>query len=221
MEIKIRDYMSGKYTAPSFQTDAFHCPHCGVFAHQLWYTGDMYDDQNRDAGEIDNLYICVCQKCGMYSLWVDEKIIYPASSIAPLPSEDMPTNVEEDFVEARNIVNASPRGAAALLRLAVQKLMPHLGESGKDLNDDIANLVKKGLPEKIQKSLDSVRVIGNNAVHPGEIDLKDDADTAIALFELLNMIVDVMITQPKRVDKIYGKIPSGAKEAIRKRDKKT
>ena len=54
-----------------------------------------------------------------------------------------------------------------------------------------------------------------------EIDLKDDADTAIALFELLNMIVDVMITQPKRVDEIYGKIPSGAKEAIRRRDEKT
>lgn len=76
------------------------------------------------------------------------------------------------------------------------------------------------MPEKIQKALDSVRVIGNNAVHPGQIDLKDDTDTAISLFKLLNMIVEIMITQPKKVDEIYGKLPTSAKEAIKKRDKK-
>ena len=37
----------------------------------------------------------------------------------------------------------------------------HLGESGKNINDDIAALVKKGLNLMIQQSLDVVRVIGN------------------------------------------------------------
>ena len=105
------------------------------------------------------------------------------------------------------------------MRLALQKLMVHLGESGKNINDDIANLVEKGLPTTIQKALDAVRVIGNNAVHPGELDLKDDAKTAVALFRLVNMIVRVMITQPKEVNALYNKIPSGAKKAIKKRDK--
>ncbi len=63
-----------------------------------------------------------------------------------------------------------------------------------------------------------MRVIGNNAVHPGELDLRDDKETALALFELLNMIVEVMITQPKKVDEIYEKLPEGAKEAIERRD---
>ncbi|NPB08238.1 MAG: DUF4145 domain-containing protein, partial [Aquificae bacterium] len=134
--------------------------------------------------------------------------------------EDMPEDVKEDYEEARLVVEVSPRSAAALLRLALQKLMKHLGESGKNLNDDIANLVKKGLPEKIQKTLDAVRVIGNNAVHPGELDLRDDKETALALFDLLNMIVEVMITQPKKVNEIYDKLPKGAKEAIEKRDSK-
>ncbi len=132
----------------------------------------------------------------------------------------MPEDVKEDYEEARLVVEVSPRSAAALLRLALQKLMKHLGESGKNLNDDIANLVKKGLPEKIQKALDAVRVIGNNAVHPGELDLRDDKETALALFDLLNMIVEVMITQPKKVNEIYDKLPKGAKEAIEKRDSK-
>ena len=132
----------------------------------------------------------------------------------------MPEDVKEDYEEARLVVEVSPRSAAALLRLALQKLMRHLGESGENLNDDIANLVKKGLPEKIQKALDALRVIGNNAVHPGELDLRDDKETALALFELLNMIVEVMITQPKKVNEIYDKLPKGAKEAIKKRDNK-
>jgi len=147
-------------------------------------------------------------------------MVYPGLSIGPLPVEDMPKDVKEDFIEARDIVGASPRAAAALLRLALQKLMPHLEEKGKNLNDDIANLVKKGLPVRIQKALDIVRVIGNNAVHPGELDLRDDAQTAIALFELLNMIVELLITQPKKLTDLYDKIPDSTKEAIRKRDKK-
>jgi hypothetical protein len=96
--------------------------------------------------------------------------------------------------------------------------MSHLGEKGKNLNDDIGGLVKRGLPQKIQKALDSVRVIGNNAVHPGQIDIKDDIQTAAALFELVNLIVDVMITQEKKVDEIYNKIPESIKEQIKERD---
>ena len=49
-----------------------------------------------------------------------------------------------------------------------------MGEKGKDINTDIGNLVKKGLPIKVQESLDILRVIGNEAVHPGQLDLKDD-----------------------------------------------
>ncbi len=146
-------------------------------------------------------------------------MIYPTGSIAPLPSEDMPEDVKADFNEARAIVQASPRAAAALLRLALQKLTIHLGGKGKNLNEDIKNLVRKGLPPKVERALDVVRVIGNNAVHPGKIDLRDDLDTAILLFELLNMIVDTMITQPRKVDEIYNKLPEGVRKAIEKRDK--
>jgi len=44
-----------------------------------------------------------------------------------------------------------------------------------------------------------VRVIGNEAVHPGKLDLKDDRDTATRLFKLVNIIAEQMISNPKHV----------------------
>jgi len=208
--------MAEKYEAPDFGKDGFHCPHCGVYAHQIWK--ETYRSEERGFSQVEGLTFSICGKCEGYALWLGQKMIYPEASNAPLPSEDLPPDVKEDFREARNVVNASPRSAAALLRLALQKLMIELGEEGKNLDDDIGNLVKKGLPEKIQKALDVVRVIGNNAVHPGQIDLRDDVGTAIVLFELLNMIVESQIAQPKRVDEMFGRLPEGAKKHIKKRD---
>jgi hypothetical protein len=130
----------------------------------------------------------------------------------------MPDDVKADYTEARSILGFSPRGAAALVRLALQRLMLHLGEKGTNLNDDIGSLVSKGLPIDIQKALDSLRVIGNNAVHPGQIDLRDDLPTAAALFELLNLVVESTITQPKKIQELYSKLPQAALAQIQRRD---
>ena len=105
-----------------------------------------------------------------------------------------------------------------MLRLVIQKICIHLGEPGKEINKDIGSLVKKGLSPKIQKALDIVRVVGNESVHPGQIDLSDDPATTAKLFELINIIADTMITQPKEIDKLFDSLPEGKKEAIQKRD---
>jgi hypothetical protein len=130
----------------------------------------------------------------------------------------MPADVAQDFDEARATFPTSARASAALLRLALQKLCKDLGQSGENLNADIAALVKSGLRPSIQQALDVVRVIGNNAVHPGEIDVRDDPQTALALFGLINMIVQVMISEPREVTELYSKLPEGALKAIDKRD---
>src|SRR5207249_2865137 len=111
-----------------------------------------------------------------------------------------------------------PRGAAALFRLCIQKLCSHLGESGKNINSDIASLVKKGLNPKVQRSLDVVRVVGNEAVHPGTIDLRDKPETAVQLATLINIIADAMITQPKLVDQLYVALPENKRDEINRRD---
>lgn len=147
-------------------------------------------------------------------------MIYPNYSGIEPPNQDLDKGIQDDYMEAAGILQKSPRGAAALLRLAIQKLCTQLGETGKDINEDIKNLVVKGLPVKVQQSLDAVRVIGNEAVHPGQLDLKDDSKTAASLFKLLNFIAEKMITEPKEIDAIYAKIPDSKKEGIEKRDGK-
>jgi hypothetical protein len=170
---------------------------------------------------VHNLFLSKCYSCERLSVWVDKKIVYPKLIVeGELPNEDLPTDIKRDYNEARSILDASPRGAAALLRLSIQKLCEHLGETERNLNDSIASLVRKGLDDRIQRALDIVRVIGNEAVHPGQIDLRDDSATAARLFELVNLIADSMISKPKRIQEMYGLIPDEKKRAIEERDKK-
>lgn len=160
-----------------------------------------------------------CYSCKRFSVWVAGKVIYPDFTHDVTPNDDLPDEIKVDFREAQSIVRASPRGSAALLRLCIQKLCKFLGEKGKNINDDIAELVRKGLDVKIQRALDVVRVIGNEAVHPGQIDLRDDLETANKLFVLVNLIADALITQPKMVDGLFGNIPEAKRAEISKRDK--
>jgi hypothetical protein len=132
----------------------------------------------------------------------------------------MPTACKAEYEEAADIFARSPRGAAALLRLCVQKLVGELGEDTENLNAAIGKLVEKGLPVEVQMALDSVRVIGNNAVHPGEIRIEDEPETAAALFELINLIVEDRISRPARVAGVYAKLPPTVRDAIAVRDTK-
>jgi hypothetical protein len=171
--------------------------------------------------ELENVFTSECFHCKQFSIWLHDTIIYPNQSNTPAASEDLPVEIRPVYEEARSIVEKSPRGSTALLRLCLQMLMPHLGEQGKDINKDIASLVSKGLNPQIQKSLDILRVIGNEAVHPGEIDLNDNKDIALALFQIINSIVDQMISHPKAVKDLYSSLPAGKIEGIQKRDQKS
>ena len=169
---------------------------------------------------VHNLSGSSCYNCKKLSIWIYDRLVFPQSGEAPQPNPDMPDDIRRDYDEASTILDQSPRGAAALIRLAIQKLCKELGQPGKNINDDIGALVKGGLDPRVQQALDAVRVIGNSAVHPGQIDLRDDRATAETLFKLLNLIVDKTISEPKHVAEVYASLPEGAVKAIEKRDGK-
>lgn len=213
------------YVAPSFQKSAFSCPLCSAFANMTW--ADLYNHihNTRHMG----IYQCECAHCRQSTCWLGTEVgvptghtagimIHPGGTMAPLPHPEMPEHIKPDYLEARSIVGRSHRGAAALLRLVIQKLCEELGENSGYINDDIGSLVKKGLPVEIQQALDVVRVIGNNAVHPGKLSDDDIASVANVLFSLVNEIVEDRIARPKKLATLFASLPEGAKAAIEKRD---
>jgi hypothetical protein len=159
----------------------------------------------------------------VYEEVIHTTALYPiADSEIPTHHSNMPVEIVKDYDEAKLTFPVSARSSAALLRLAIQKLCKHLGESGKDLNSDIEALVKKGLPPHIQQALDIVRVIGNEAVHPGEINVRDNPEIAKILFTLVNEIVDDSLGKIRKqaeIEKIYQALPEKKLEQIRERDK--
>lgn len=214
--------MGSDYVQPAYQLDAFNCPHsdCGTFAHQAWFY-DVSATETVSGGvtsSLDGFAASLCARCGRVALWEKGQMIYPRVCIVLPASEDMPLEVKKYYDEARAIFYESPRGAAALLRLAIQKLTIELGEEGGNLDKAIGNLVKKGLSERIQKSLDIVRVVGNNAVHPGQIVIEDNTEVAMSLFKITNLIVDGIITKSREINELYNNLPEGDRNHITKRD---
>lgn len=198
--------MGSEHAPPRFKEEGFHCPHCGVYAHQHWYDVTLEGGSGDGTSPGETLSLCTCERCNRFSLWIDGEIIYPPTAAIPLPMEVMPAGIKEDYLEARRIADASPRAASAILRGALQKLISHLGEM-EDTRANLENLANRGLDAKFQAALASVRMVGDDAVEPGKIDSRDDSETTMALFNLINLIVDALIAQPRRVDEILDKLP--------------
>jgi len=212
------------YIPPKQGERSFTCPTCGVLAGMEWdsksvrkSSGVYYFNEPEYPG-MYTVSVSTCKACANPHFWVNDNMVIPIVSGTPMPNQDMPEIVANIYQEAREVLPYSAKASAALLRLALQHLCKELGGDGKNINDDISKLVGQGLSVKIQRALDSIRVIGNNAVHPGTIDLDDNPDIASLLFQLLNIIVNEMITQPKQIDELYSKLPQGSLNAIEKRD---
>lgn len=204
------------------------CPHCNSKSILSWEMIAMDDYEKYTFKDYEDCFAIVseCLGCRQLSLFFKsekddiEHLAFPNKLTGiPSPNEDMPEDIKKLYIEASEVLSVSPRASAALSRLAIDQLTTKLNPNGKSLNHRISNLVKKGLPEKIQKALDAVRVIGNNAVHPGEIKFEEDSsEISITLLQLINVIVDYVISQPKQINQIYETLPKDALEAIEKRN---
>jgi len=217
------------YIEPQISKSAFHCPLCGTFAHMRWF-GFGRNHSPRPYTEAE------CSHCEQSSLWRIEEtaenedghivpsrgtMLFPDTGIAPLPELDMPDDVKVDYEEAARISAKSPRGAAALLRLGLQKLCKHLGKNGENINSDIRSLSEDNvLPPMVIKVADTVRITGNNAVHPGEMSEEDFDHVASKLFDLLNFIVKKAITEPKELEALYQKVPEKPRVSAEEQDAK-
>lgn len=202
-----------EFIKPSYELEAFNCPHCDAYSEQLWNGLFTYDYNTSIYSLINHYKVANCRRCNKLSIWFNKSMIYPNISLVQIPNQDLPEDVKKDYLEAAAIIRYSPRGAASLLRLALQKLCKFLGEEGNHLDTDIKALHAKGLNVKLHKAFEIVRVIGNNAVHPGEINIDDDEDTALKLFSIINILAQDLITNEKEIIELFeNKMPEKIKK---------
>lgn len=217
--------MNDNYVTPSFGKNDFHCPFCNVHSHQKWGKLRIYNLEDKTYF-VTSFYSSECNHCKELSIWLEYegKMIYPKILTVPIAHNDMPESVKELYEEARNISNDSPRAAATLLRCALEKLTEELGEGEGEGNlyTRIGNLVKRGLPPRVQQALDTVRITANEGgAHSGQIDLtgKDSKEIVDGLFKMVNFIVEKMIKEPREIDEHFFSLPKEKIEGVENRDK--
>jgi hypothetical protein len=217
--------MNKDEATPAFRKESFTCPHCGAFAGMKWY------DLLLNSNDYAPIVLSCCAACSKPGVWTDDlendlslpmagvfgrkrTLIFPLKCAAPQAEDDMPEDVKIDFEEARQVFVHSPRAAAALLRLCVQKLCQELLGKKGDIHKQIGELVDKGLPSRVLKAFDTIRIFGNESVHPGTVNLNDTPEVALALFSLLNMAVRHCITEEKELEAIRALTPEAKRREI-------
>lgn len=214
--------------------EVFKCPHCDGFCQQktVYESEKMWDK----IIESNGVYICFkCLNCSQLHLYhliiwdldIGGEAYYNAIQLYPmdtvpngvdLPNEHLPADIKSDYLEAALIVEKSPRGAAALLRLCIQKLCHNHFDKKITINEAVKRLNNVTPNKDLIKALDIVRVIGNEAVHPGQLDLQDDQDTAKFMFSLVNYIAGNMMQSNEIKEKYVSLVPPNIQKFIADRD---
>lgn len=232
------------HTAPSYGSRSFACPHCQTHAQQVW-TASVWVESEDYAGSTrwETVDRSECHVCQNEAIWLrteyrtpaatgglnpasqapDESwtMIWPPSTAGAPPHESLPENLRDLYEEARAVAVFSPRAAAALLRLLTETLVRQFADSRASLNDNIGTLVRDGkLGPREQQMADYLRITGNSAVHPGQV---DDANGEAGrrtelMFAFINLLVERFIALPERTAEAYAQLPEGARAAVDRRD---
>ena len=189
---------------PKHKMGKFTCPLCYTLAPQEWTCFVSYGQVEI----VNNLQIwtSLCTSCKKNCLWHGGEKIYPDTSNAPLPNEDLSSEVREIYQEAASILQKSPRAAAALLRLAIEHLCKEQECKGKTLHDQIKSLAEKDHKlQKVVESLDIVRFVGNAGVHAGTIQINENPDIVEGMFALINYAANQLLTAQREQEEIIAR----------------
>ena len=158
-----------------------------------------YQEQPRNLKvKLLNLHVSRCYNCKGFTVWVRDRLVFPVRGDEPpdvveVDFEEVAEDVEEvseDFEEAAAILNKYPRAAAALIRICIQNMMPLLKQTGKNLDENISSLLRRGLEVQIQQAMDVLQVIRRNPGQESHVDLRDETAIATRMFESLKEILE-------------------------------
>lgn len=186
-----------------FNKQTFICPYCGrqqVFS----YANMVYNDNSFSVGlcgktkqsdleRIRVYHICcsndACKKIiitGLFPANNKQFDILPRQVHKSYPGY-IPQQIRDDYAEAADIIELSPKAAATLFRRCLQGMIHDFWNiHEKNLNAEITELQDK-VPSSMWKALDGIRKIGNIGAH-----MESD----------VNLIVDIDISEAKKLQKL-------------------
>lgn len=137
-----------------------------------------------------------CEKvCIKFLLYGDSwnsyyEFSYPPASAMHLP-DYIPQPILEDYLEAVQIADLSPKASATLARRCLQGMIHDFwGIKEKNLNAEITKL-KENIPSKQWEAIDALRKIGNIGAHmekDTELMVDVDPDEAKKLLKVIELL---------------------------------
>ena len=234
-------FQSGDPRIPRYSKASFDCPHCGSYAQQGWTNLKRDEEETFLSNFVDMLRIrdvfsaSTCLACNRTAVWrkgsalnSPQSPIVEAELIWPMPEQferalppETPAGVSQLWEEARRVAPVSARGAAALLRLALQVLLQeHVTPGETHLSTAIAEAFVSGVPEPVLQAMDFLRLTGNDAAHLAEVRLDEDGETLTAMFGLLRYVTEETVVRSARARSLYGSLPQSKRDEIDKRNQK-
>lgn len=131
-----------------------------------------------------NLHTSNCHRCNQFSLWVGDLLVFPTRI------DRTPELVEEDVEEAAAILKEFPRGATALMRVCIQKLVHLLEGDGNAVSQRVSSLVRKGLEVEIQQATDVLQVLQADAAQLAQLESQGDRETARRFLDSLKAVLE-------------------------------
>ena len=187
------------------------CPYCGTVylltddLRDTCYGGFKKDYSRQDAyvptksiaSYIVSLYRCpACEKVhvifhGYGEEWGNNfTFSYPPATAMHLP-DYIPQQIREDYLEAIQIADLSPKASATLARRCLQGMIHDFwGIKEKNLNAEITKL-KENIPTKQWQAIDALRKIGNIGAHMEkdvEMIVDVDPDEARKLLKVIELL---------------------------------
>lgn len=182
-----------------FNKQTFTCPYCGRAqsysnANMLisYAPNDCYNRQKASTDVIIYHIRCSnvdCQKIiitGRFIISNEQFDISPQHVHKTYP-DYIPKQIRDDYTEAADIIELSPKAAATLFRRCLQGMIHDFWDiHEKNLNAEISSLKEK-VPLPLWNALDALRKIGNIGAH-----MEKD----------VNLIVDIDISEAKKLQKL-------------------
>jgi hypothetical protein len=218
---------------PSVNFQGKVCPHCRKAIHLTLVRGELGRDRE---GHWAALH-AACPACDKYIITLLRSpyprpggggmsgqplsvLVHPRGNPRePCPLE-VPPQFADDYREACLVLGDSPKAAAALARRCLQHLLRECAKvKPGNLFDEIEEAIGAAkLPSHINRSLDSVRSIGNFAAHPikskssGEI-LDVEPGEAEWTLDTLEALFDFYFVEPARAQEREAKFNAKLHEA--------